>query len=494
MNRYLLLAIPLLLLSVAIDASAQEWLKVYGGAGEQLGYVVEPTDDGGFVVGGNTYGDSTTTGYWVVRCDSTGAKLWERSYNQGTGYTKLWALRPTRDHGMLLSGFSGIQYSGSESALLYKIDSAGGIVWQKVIDYPRADHAHFLVERKSYGYYMGGHTDSKEDASGMMWLVKFDDDRNMVWEKTYSLNYAEHAHAGQEAPDGGCIMAGHTEVNNLEKIWALRVDSNGTQLWSKTFSSGDEYQDSPYYVINTREGGFAIFGGSSHASKPFGTGWLIVTDANGNIVVDKHYGRATSDAFLWSGRQTSDGGYILAGYSNDQGHGDGDYDMYVVKTDAQGEIQWEKRFGDVGDDEAFSVIETADGYIVSGETYAPALMTGVAGNVADLLLVKISKEGASSGVVRIPHPAGPPASRAYPNPASSGEMTIEIAGDLEGGLQIFDRSGAKVRVLAEDPAAGGRFQWDLQDGSGLPVPAGVYYYRASRRESGMAVGSIVVTR
>jgi hypothetical protein len=293
-----LAAIIPFLVAITAPAAAQGWTTVDPRPGDQIGYVIEPTSDGGFVIGGNTSGTTgeLTQGYLVVRFDSTGHKLWEKEYGTGTTASKLWALRGTRDHGMLLSGFNGAQFSGSESALLYKLDSNGGKVWQKEIDYQRADHAHFLVERKSYGYYMGGHTDSKENPNGMMWLVKLDDDRNIVWEKTYRLNDYEHAHAGQEAPDGGCIMAGHTEINGAEKIWLLKVDSTGSMVWQKVFSSGDAYGDSPYYVINTREGGYAVFGGSYDNTRPFGTGWLIVTDGNGNTRFDRHFGRPSYDS------------------------------------------------------------------------------------------------------------------------------------------------------------------------------------------------------
>jgi hypothetical protein len=433
----------------------------------------------------------------VVRFDSTGHKLWEKEYGTGTTASKLWALRGTRDHGMLLSGFNGAQFSGSESALLYKLDSNGGKVWQKEIDYQRADHAHFLVERKSYGYYMGGHTDSKENPNGMMWLVKLDDDRNIVWEKTYRLNDYEHAHAGQEAPDGGCIMAGHTEINGAEKIWLLKVDSTGSMVWQKVFSSGDAYGDSPYYVINTREGGYAVFGGSYDNTRPFGTGWLIVTDGNGNTRFDRHFGRPSYDSFIWSGRQTSDGGYIMAGYTDDSTHGIGDYDMYVVKTDSAGAIEWTRRFGDIGDDEAFSVIETASGYIVSGYTASPALALG---GGADLMIVKIDKAGAPTSTVRLSGMAQAIDARAYPNPASGAGTTIDVAASALGAgrmLEIVDRLGRTVRTLAAEAVSAGdvtRFRWDLADGDGVNVPAGLYFYRVTGASGTPVCGQVRVAR
>jgi hypothetical protein len=232
---------------------------------------------------------------------------------------------------------------------------------------------------------------------------------------------------------GEYLSFGHTVVNDLEKWWLVKADSNGAVVWQKVYGSESHtpgFHDSPYKTFMTRDGNYAMIGGSSQAWLDQGTMWLLVVDTSGAILVDKHYGNASGSSFAWSGRQTSDGGYILAGYTNYQTHGV--VDMYVVKTDAQGNVQWEKRFGGTGYDYGYDVIEVADGYVVAGYTSSGSIMTGGGG---DLMLVKIRHELTTpSATILLSPPDGsnnqPPTFTATWRPtATATRYHLELAAD-----------------------------------------------------------------
>lgn len=389
-NRLLYISfVSVLMLSTVVNG--QEWIKAYGGEGVELGKFIEPTADGGFMVGGIQ--SQTQTGpdrFWVARFDSTGAKLWDKNYGLNGETHTMFAFTKDRDGGAMFGGFTGIQFSGTESALMYRIDSTGNIVWDIDVDYDDSDHWHVLIERNEGGYYMGGHTDSKGDPRGDMWLRRLDSSRNVIWEKVFDRQTSEHSHSGIETREGGAVLLGHTEVGGFEKWWLVKADSNGAVQWQKVYTSDNfspNYHDSPYKIFETREGNYGLIGGTSHPSLDQGTMWLLVVDTSGAIVLDKHYGNPGGSTFAWSGRQTSDGGYILAGYTNYQTHGL--IDMYVVKTDSQGKIEWEKRIGGTGYDYGYDVIEVSDGYVVTGYTGSESIMTGGGG---DMMLVKIKKD------------------------------------------------------------------------------------------------------
>jgi hypothetical protein len=387
MTTALRTAIILIGLTLAtVGVSAQEWTKAYGSARSEFAYHIYTTADGGFISVG-TQGLSTGEDhYWIVRFDSAGNKLWERLYGAPYVSYTIFGSSQTRAGGLLFGGFTGAQFSGAEAAVVYAIDSMGGTLWHDSIDYRSSDHFHFMVERREGGYYFGGHTDSKTDASGNMWLLRLDSARNVIWEKEYDNGSSEHAHWGIETRDGGALLLGHADPSGLEKFWLVKVDSNGTKQWDKIFSSSSTNHDSPYHLFETREGNYAMIGGSSNAQvSGHGQVWLLVVDTLGNIVLDKHYGNSQSESFAWSGRQAPDGGFVIAGFTSYATHGGPD--VYFVKTKADGSVDFERTIGGSDADYGYDVTVTNGGYVVAGETWSPEIMVGGQG---DMLLTRIA--------------------------------------------------------------------------------------------------------
>ena len=190
----------------------------------------------------------------------------------------------------------------------------------------------------------------------------------------------------QQTSDGGYITAGY--ISNFgagqDDIYLIKTNTDGDTLWTKSYGSINA--DDANYVAQTSDGGYAIagvthsFGGENIS--------LIKTDASGGITWSKIYGTGDtlSDASAASAQQTSDNGFILAGYISNYGAGQDDY--YLVKTDANGAIQWTKTYGGTDFDDANSVEQTADGgYIIAG-------MTSSFGDpIGDVYLVKTNSTG-----------------------------------------------------------------------------------------------------
>lgn len=407
-------------------------------------------------------------------------------------------MRRAADGGLLLAGFeefgadTGVVHDpGATSGLLFKVDASGNELWSMRIKREVTNHAHILLERKEGGYYLGGHIQTAPNGTDAMWLMRLDTARNVVWEKLYSMRGYEHVHSADETADGGCVMAGHSSADGRDQYWILRVDSAGEEVWGHLVAN-DESIDTPYRVVTTRDGGCAIFGTSTHATKPFSTGWLLVLDANGSTVVDRHYGRPTSFTIMTSGRPTSDGGYLLVGTTPDSTSGN---DIYVVKTDPSGEVEWERRVGAEGTEAGADVMEDDDGYVVVGITNSQSLH--LAGGM-DMLLARLTRSG---DLAEVPHrePSATPYPTPYPNPVLSGAVRIELPGepgrtDSLPRITIFDLRGGFVRML-DDAAAGPLavpcYSWDLRDAEGAAVAAGVYFYRS---DDGALQGKIVVAR
>ena len=169
----------------------------------------------------------------------------------------------------------------------------------------------------------------------------------------------------QQTSDGGFILAGETGVNS--NFWLVKTDAAGNKEWERIFG-GPRDGDVAYAVQQTSDGGFIIVG------RDVGTGrwgdadfWLIKTDVAGNKEWDRIFGGIGRDV-AHAVQQTSDGGFIIAGFTWSFGVARS-IDFWLVKTDATGNKEWSRTFGGVKSDRAHSVQQTSDGgYIIAGET------------------------------------------------------------------------------------------------------------------------------
>jgi hypothetical protein len=198
-------------------------------------------------------------------------------------------------------------------------------------------------------------------------------------------NY-DYANSIQQTTDGGYITAGMTAsfgAGNTD-IYVVKTDSTGTQLWTKTY--GGTMDEQAYGIQQTTDGGYIIAG----TTNSFGSGgddvYLIKTDINGILTWSKTFGGVNGD-LGYSVQQTTDGGYIVGGYRYETV---GNYNYYLIKTDASGTLLWTKTFGGSGADHGMCVIQTADGgYVIAGDTYSFGLQGG-------LYVVKTDSNGTES--------------------------------------------------------------------------------------------------
>jgi hypothetical protein len=346
------------------QAPLEEWNKTFGGASDDgVGagaYPMQPTADGGYILAGSTNSYGAGGGdTWLIKTDAEGSKIWEKNFG---GANDDWAnsVQQTIDGGYILAGGTQSFGAGGMDFWLIKTDAEGNKLWDRTFGGWSNEIANSVQQTSDGGYILAG------AGSGDAWLIKTDSDGNKIWDKTFGGSNDDWAHLVQLTSDGGYILGGRKEAHGSASgdAWIVKTDAEGSELWERTFGGSDK--DMINSVQPTSDGGYILAGGTSS----YGAGgydlWMIKTDAEGNRLWDKTFGGASLDGAL-SVQSTRDNGYILVGSTESYGAGSGD--AWLIKTDAEGNELWNKTFGGVNWDGAWAGQPNDDGsYILAGST------------------------------------------------------------------------------------------------------------------------------
>jgi len=352
-----------------------EWEKTFGEAGMDRAYSVQQTTDGGYVIAG--YTDSYDGGdFYLVKTDSSGVEEWYKTYG-GADYEEAYDVQQTDDGGYILCGMTASFEVDCEDAYLVKTDSSGNIIWQQTYGGTGYDGAYSVQQTADGGYIIAGYIESYDGDD--FYLVKTDALGNMTWQQTYGGTGYDGAYSIQPT-DGGYIIAGYTASFGVdcEDAYLVKTDASGNMTWQNTF--GGTGYDGASSVQQTTDGGYVIAGYTD--SYGGGDFYLVKTDALGNMTWQQTYGGADYEE-AYDVQQTDDGGYILCGMT--ASFGAGGVDGYLVKIDASGNIEWDETLGGTNYDAVGSVYQATDGgYIAAGYTNS----YGAVGS--DVYLVKVS--------------------------------------------------------------------------------------------------------
>ncbi|MEM2126313.1 MAG: carboxypeptidase-like regulatory domain-containing protein, partial [Candidatus Methanosuratincola sp.] len=336
----------------------QMWQRTYPG---DLVSSVQQTADGGYVLAGSAGSDA-----YIVRTDPCGNLLWQKTFG-GSSSDEATFVRQTSDGGYIIAGGTTSFGAGDCDVYLVKTDPYGNLLWQKTFGGCSWDWAHCVQQTNDNGYIIAGGSSSFSGGESDTYLLKTDASGNLLWERTFSVDegqYFERAGSVQQTSDGGYILAVELYGSAGCDAYLLKTDSYGNLLWEKAF--GGANYDRAEFAQQTSDGGYILAGLTSSYGAGGCDAYLVKTDAYGNLLWQTAIGGSSYDEAICT-QQTSDGGYILAGLTDSYGAGGGD--AYLVKTDAYGNLLWQKAFGGANWDWARSVDQTQDGgYVLAGHT------------------------------------------------------------------------------------------------------------------------------
>ena len=335
---------------------------------------------------------------------------WDKDFG-GSNFEELTKIQQTSDGGYILGGSTNSMISGDVSEALrgegdfwiVKIDANGNKQWDKRFGGDRSENLQYVQQTSDGGYILGGWSfsgingDKSEKNQGPFWtsdywVVKTDASGNKLWDRTFGGDGSEQLWHIEQTTDGGYIMGGMSlsgaTGNKSEPsrggfdFWIVKIDGSGAMQWDKTFGGTDT--DMLFTLTQSTDGGYLLGGLSGSGVNGDKTAplrgvldyWAIKTDASGNHVWDRTYGGNQNDQLRYL-RQTSDGGYVLGGFSDSGISGNkttanrGLADMWVVKVTATGNIQWDQTYGGNAQEDFNSIYETEKGiYAIGGFSFS----------------------------------------------------------------------------------------------------------------------------
>ena len=334
-----------------------EWNRTFGGLLEDVGLYVQQTPDESYIIAGLTrsFGEGEHD-ILILKTDSKGNHVWNKT-SGGPEYDTAYAIQPCTDGGYVITGSTE---SGTESyeAFLLKIDSEGNVLWMNTYgNYTTGRH---VVETSDNGLIIVGSQHSSDFDDLDFLLIRTDSDGALLWNRTYDGRGRDLGRCVQQTRDGGFIVTGIIDSWGPEKgLYLFKVDRDGGMVWNQ--SLGD-YGDAGEFIQETGDG-FIVTG---YMRKDDLDCVLVKTDSWGNVQWSRVIGGSGRDSGSCV-QITSDGDYIVVGASSS--FGDGSNDVYLFEMDTDGVLLWDLTVGGPGNDGGSCVQQTSDGgFIVSGFT------------------------------------------------------------------------------------------------------------------------------
>lgn len=349
-----------------------EWYKTYGGFELDIGYSIQNTSDGGFIIAGHTYSYSVgSADVWLLKTDSMGNEKWNRTFGGG-GVDNAVSVQEVSTGGFILTGATNSYGAGDMDVWLIRTDSYGRHIWNRTFGGKYDDIGYYVIETSDGGFAVTGETasigggyDISMYPSANLWLIKTDSQGKEIWNRSFNGPLRDAGYCVRETSDKGLIVGGTKDSFFDSLAWLIKTDFSGMELWNRTYKISS--YDMIYCIQETSDGGFISVIGSEIGifNNPYPYTVLLKTNRTGieqwNRTILKSVYTVPNYVI-----ETSDDGYIVTGYI------DQDFSkIFIAKTNSTGFEEWVREF-DLGSwDKGHSIIQALDGgFIIVGESYS----------------------------------------------------------------------------------------------------------------------------
>lgn len=342
------------------------FVSTWGGNSTDVGLSIAAARDGGYVATGqtNSYGEGNGD-MFISKYKEDGTLDWSKTWG-GSALDAANAVVATNDGGYVVSGETNSFGAGSSDVYIAKFDKDGALVWNNTWGGTGIDHAHDMVLTSDGGFIVTGETMSFGAGSNDMFIAKYTKDGEFSWSQTWGGAATDKGLSVAITRDGGYVVSGETYSFGAgsNEMFVVKYTANGKVSWNKTW--GGSGQDHGHTIVSTVDGGYLVTG----MTQSFGIAnedmVIAKYDANGNLSWNKTWGGLNSD---WgqSITATNDNGYLVSGYTNS--FGAGGEDIFISKYTFNGTLSWSKTWGGASHEECGPVVITTDGgFLIAGRT------------------------------------------------------------------------------------------------------------------------------
>ncbi|HIO40197.1 MAG TPA: caspase family protein [Candidatus Marinimicrobia bacterium] len=347
-----------------------EWTKTFGGSEWDVGKSILVLKEGGFLIAGYTYSESTKSDGWIIKLDVTGKKVWEKKFG-GSKTDCFYGITPDNNGSFVAVGYTESKGAGNMDAWAVKINAFGEKEWEKTYGEYGEEKAYAIDHTTDGGYVITGYNKTKGNRNGLVWILKLDGQGTLEWEKAYG------GERGGGIPTdvgnaiisnaSGYMVAAHTRSFGAgdEDIWILKLDLKGDTLWTKTF--GGTKEEKAFDIAKTTNG-YLIAGYTESKGAGSEDIWLLCIDEDGRLLWDKTYGGHSNEQ-SYAISPLDEGEYSLAGFSHSKGPEHSG--LWIFGIDKDHNMQWETTFeGYSGNDKIYCIAPTPDGGLAAvGEAW-----------------------------------------------------------------------------------------------------------------------------
>ncbi len=467
-----------------------QWQKSLGGTGTDEARSVYQTSDGGSIIAGNSnstngdvVGNHGSYDYWLVKMDAAGVVQWKKAYG-GTASDKGYAVIQLSTGGYVVVGNAASNDGdvtgnhGSSDYWIVRLNASGTILWQKSLGGTSTDIARGVIQTLDGKLMVIGYSRSSNgDVTGAhggydFWLTKLDTSGNLLWQKTYGGTKDELAYTVKQAADSSLLIVGYTLSNDGDisglnhsaknDIWVVKTDKTGTVLWQKTLGgTSNDYSNS---FIQTSDKGYLIIGytesfnGDVYGNYGQDDLWVIKLDSAGTIQWQQTYGGTDNDRANYAA-ETNDGGFVVSGHSEsndiDLNQNYGNKDFWMLKLNAVGGLEWKKSVGGNLEDNSYSVAQSSDGGILAVGISASTTNDVTLNNGGDdFWIVKLSNLSVSAPKKSDVWFSGTTRNIKW---KSNGSSALKIEYSINGGTLYST-------VVASTPAGTSQYAWNIPNG------------------------------
>ena len=443
----------------------------YGGAQNEEGHSIAQTSDGGYILAGARENGANGWDFHAVKIGPSGSVQWQDMFG-GTGTDKALAVIQTNDNGYILMGYT---YSnngdvttnhGGRDVWIVRLDSDGELQWEKSLGGTGGDYASTILQTLDGGFILAATTSSSDGDVTMnygeddIWLVKLDSVGAIQWERSYGGSGHDSPGNIRPTADGGYVLIASTLSNDGHvtnplgdaDLWIVKLDDTGDIQWQKTY--GGSGADAGGQLEPTSDGGYIIAAGTNSTDGDVTVAlgntdiWLVKIDATGALQWQKSLGGSNTDAatglVITAGGEYVIGAYTASTNGDVTDYNGGFYDYWIVKVDASGALIWQQTLGGSADDRARDIRYTTDGgYIITG--FSNSTDGDVTDPIAgyDVWVVKLESDPTS-----IMENERAWAVALYPNPAQD-HITLDLTLANAAFVQIalYNAMGQQIRQV-----------------------------------------------